>query len=66
MTASTREDVILELDRIDTALEAPNADKPALLRQALDWLAAHPPREAADALYFRERLDVIRQRHGLA
>ena len=27
MTASTREDVILQLDRVDTAMEAPEADK---------------------------------------
>ena len=34
--------------------------------EALDWLAEHPPKVAADALYYRERLEVIRQRHGAA
>lgn len=66
MTQATREDVILQLDRVDTALEAPEADKTAILRDALDWLAAHSPEKAADALYYRERLQVIRERHGVA
>lgn len=66
MTQATREDVILQLDRVDTALEAPEADKSALLRDALDWLADHPPEKAADALYYRERLQVIRERHGVS
>ena len=66
MSQSTREDVILQLDRVDTALEAPEADKAAILREAVDWLADHPPKKAADALYYRDRLDVIRERHGTA
>ena len=66
MTRSSREDVILQLDRVDTALEAPEADKAGILAQALDWLADHPPEKAADALYYRERLQVIRERHGAA
>lgn len=66
MSPSTREDVILQLDRVDTALEAPEADKAAILREAVDWLADHPPKKAADALYYRDRLDVIRERHGAA
>lgn len=66
MAPSTREDVILQLDRIDTALEAPDADKAALMREAVDWLAEHPPKHAADALYYRERLEVIRERHRIA
>ncbi len=66
MTQSTRDDVILQLDRVDTALEAPDADKSSILQQALDWLADHPPEKAADALYYRERLQVIRERHGAA
>jgi hypothetical protein len=66
MPPSTREDVILQLDRVDTALETPDADPAAILRDAVDWLAEHPPRVAADALYYRERLEVIRQRHGAA
>lgn len=66
MTTPTREEVILQLDRVDTALEAPEADKAALMRQALDWLAENPPNVAADALYYRERLQVIRERHGVA
>ena len=64
MAQTTREDVILQLDRVDTALEAPEADKVAILREAVDWLADHPPKNAADALYYRDRLDVIRGRHG--
>ena len=66
MSQGTREDVILQLDRVDTALEAPEADKAAILREAVDWLADHPPKKAADALYYRDRLDVIRERHGAA
>lgn len=66
MTQSTRDDVILQLDRVDTALEAPDADKSSILQKALDWLADHPPEKAADALYYRERLQVIRERHGAA
>ena len=66
MPPSTREDVILQLDRVDTALEAPEADKAAILREAVEWLADHPPKKAADALYYRDRLDVIRERHGAA
>ena len=66
MAQSTREEVILQLDRVDTALEAPEADKAAILREAVDWLADHPPKKAADALYYRDRLDVIRERHGAA
>jgi hypothetical protein len=65
MTKPSREAVIIQLDRIDTALESPEADRSAILREALDWLAANPPADA-DALYFRERLDVIRKRHGSA
>lgn len=64
MNASTREEVILQLDRVDTAMEAPEADKSAILQQALDWLADHPPEKAADSLYYRERLQVVRERHG--
>ncbi len=66
MTTPTREEVILQLDRVDTALEAPDADKSALMQQAVDWLAENPPKVAADALYYRERLQVIRERHGVA
>ncbi|KRA40126.1 hypothetical protein [Pseudoxanthomonas sp. Root630] len=66
MSQITREEVILQLDRVDTALEAPEADKAAILRDARDWLADHPPKKAADALYYRDRLDVIRERHGVA
>lgn len=66
MAESTREDVILQLDRVDTALEAPDADKAGILSGALDWLADNPPKVAADALYYRERLQVIRERHQVA
>ncbi|MBD9437113.1 hypothetical protein IB223_13500 [Pseudoxanthomonas sp. PXM03] len=66
MAQTTREDVILQLDRVDTALEAPEADTAAILRDALEWLADNPPKIAADALYYRERLQVIRERHGAA
>ncbi|MEL1265724.1 hypothetical protein [Pseudoxanthomonas putridarboris] len=66
MTQPTREEVILKLDRIDTALEAPDADRVAIMREARDWLAENPPKVAADALYYRERLQVIRGRHGVS
>ncbi len=62
--ALTRRDVIIQLDRVDTALEAPDANRESLLREALEWLVAHPGLEAADALYYRERLQVIRERHA--
>lgn len=55
MADTTRDEVILQLNRVDTAMEAPEADKAALLQQALDWLADNPPKVAADALYYRER-----------
>lgn len=64
MAMPTRDDVLIQLDRIDTALEAPEADRAALLREAGDWLAAQPDIEPADALYYRERLQAIRERHG--
>ena len=56
---------MIELDRIDTALEAPGADKAELMRDAESWLASHPVRDVSDASYFRERLQAIRQRHGI-
>ena len=64
MTQPTRNEVMIQLDKIDTALEAPEADKAALMREAEDWLASTPGIEAADALYYRERLQAIRERHG--
>lgn len=63
MAQATREQVMIQLDRVDTALESPEADKAALMREALDWLAENPP-EAADALYYRERLQAIGKRHA--
>ena len=66
MTKSAREDVMIQLDKVDTAMEAPDADRGALLQDALDWLAAQPALEAADALYYRERLQAIRERHRVA
>lgn len=65
MTQPTRTEVMIELDRIDTALEAPEADRAALMREAEDWLASRSGIEPADALYYRERLQAIRERHGL-
>ena len=62
--ATTRNDAMIQLDKIDTALEAPEADRAALLRDADAWLAAHPDLEPADALYYRDRLRAIRERHG--
>jgi len=62
--ATTRNDALIQLDRIDTALEQPEADKAALLRDAEAWLSAHADLEPADALYYRERLLVIRERHA--
>jgi hypothetical protein len=63
MAQPTREEIMIQLDRVDTALESPDSDKTALLGEAQDWLAANPP-QAADALYYRERLQAIRERHG--
>jgi len=57
---------MIQLDRVDTALESPDSDKAAVLREARDWLAENPPGAAADALYYRERLQAIRERHGSA
>ena len=62
--APTRDEILIQLDKIDTALEAPEADKAALLREAQDWLLEHDGIEPADALYYRERLQAIRERHG--
>lgn len=62
--ATTRNDALIQLDRIDTALEQPEADKAALLRDAEAWLSKHSDLEPADALYYRERLQVIRERHA--
>ena len=61
-------------DALDTDGGAASSDPTALacgfaevcLREAVDWLADHPPKKAADALYYRDRLDVIRERHGAA
>ncbi|HEX5662635.1 hypothetical protein [Lysobacter sp. M15] len=64
MAEATREDIVIKLDQIDTALEAPDADKAAILREADTWRRAHPAREDADTLYFAERLQAIRVRHG--
>jgi hypothetical protein len=57
---------MIQLDRVDTTLESPDSDKAAVLREAQDWLAENPPEVAADALYYRERLQAIRERHGAA
>ena len=64
MANTTRDQVIIQLDRIDTALEAPEADKGAILREATDWLSSQSAIEPDDALYYRERLQVIRDRHA--
>ena len=64
MAGPSREAVMIQLDRVDTALESPEADKSTLLREARDWLAANPPENAADTLYYRERLQAISERHG--
>lgn len=65
MAAPTRDDLLIQLDKIDTALEAPDTDKAQLMAQAKDWLAANPSLEPADALYYRERLEAIRERHKI-
>lgn len=65
MAAPTREEVLIQLDKIDTALETPDADKSKLIAEAGDWLAANPSLEPADALYYRERLQAIRERHKI-
>jgi hypothetical protein len=62
MAKTTRDEVLVELDRIDTALEDPATDRASLLREASDWLSARQEIEPADALYFRERLQAIRER----
>lgn len=64
MGEATREDILIQLDRVDTALEAPDADKAAILREADAWLLAHPAGVPADAIYYAERLQIIRERHG--
>lgn len=64
MAKPDRNDVMIQLDKVDTALEAPDADRAALLREARDWLAGQPGIDAADALYYRERLQSIGERHG--
>lgn len=64
MASPTRDEVLIKLDQVDTALEAPDADRAAILRDADGWLGANPSIEPADALYYRERLQAIRQRHG--
>lgn len=66
MARPTREEVMIQLDRVDTALESADSDKAVVLHEAQDWLAANPPEAAADALYYRERLQAIRERHGAA
>ncbi len=64
MANPSRQDVIIQLDKIDTALEAPEADGAAILREAQDWLSSQASIEPDDALYYRERLQVIRDRHS--
>ena len=64
MNQAAREDVLIKLDAIDTALEAPDADRAAILRDADAWLALHPVRDVADSAYYEERLRAIRARHG--
>ena len=64
MANPSRQNVIIQLDKVDTALEAPEADKAAILREAQDWLSGQASIEPGDALYYRERLQVIRDRHA--
>ena len=65
MTYPTRDEIAIKLDAIDTALESPDADKVAILQDANSWLAAHPVRDVSDSTYYTDRLQVIRQRHGV-
>jgi hypothetical protein len=65
MTHPTRNDIMIKLDAIDTALEAPDADRAALMRDAESWLAAHPVRDVDDSTYYNERLQAIRERHKI-
>ena len=65
MTRPTRDDVLIQLDKIDSALEAPDADKLALVEEAKAWLSANASLDAVDALYYRDRLQAIRERHGI-
>lgn len=64
MGKPTRHDVMIQLDKVDTALESPEADRATLFREAQDWLGAQADIDDADALYYRERLQAIRERHG--
>ncbi len=65
MSKPTRDDVLIQLDRIDSALEAADADKAVLMAEAQDWLVANASLDAVDALYYRDRLQTIRERHGI-
>ncbi|WP_202839550.1 hypothetical protein [Luteimonas saliphila] len=64
MAKTSRDEVLVQLDRVDTALESGGGDAAQVLREAGDWLSAQGDIEPADALYYRERLQAIRERHG--
>ena len=66
MPYPTRDEIMIKLDAIDTALESPEADKVAVMQEATAWLAAHPMRDVEDSTYYVERLQAIRARHGIA
>lgn len=63
MATPTRDEIMIQLDRIDTALEAPEADRAAILREAEGWRGSTQFRDVDDASYVDERLKVIRERH---
>lgn len=66
MAYPMRDEIMIKLDAIDTALESPEADRAAVMRDAEAWLAAHPVRDVEDSSYYSERLRAIRTRHGIA
>lgn len=65
MAHPTRDEIMIKLDAIDTALESPEADRAAVMRDAESWLASHPVRDVEDSNYYSERLQAIRARHGI-
>lgn len=65
MPSSTRDDIVIQLDKFDTELEAQDADKTGIMQRAQAWIANNPAHEAGDAIYYAERLQAIRKRHGM-
>lgn len=66
MTQTTHQAVTIQLVRVDTALESPEVDNSALMSKTLDWLASNTPQNAANALYYRESLQIMGMRNAAA